>query len=107
MISTSSETSPGDSIVVSTDLLRQVAAAVRGHCASKGCVWGRNWNPLTPHDSVAALAMAKYLIGLRAFDHYVAVAPEGHVYGFFFERLGTQVLSIFVDYPPTRVESAD
>jgi hypothetical protein len=88
-------------------LLEQVAEAVRDYCAAKGYVRGPNWNPLTPQDSVAALAMARGLTGSGAFDHYVAVAPEGHVYGFFFERLGAPVLSILVDYPPTRVESAD
>jgi hypothetical protein len=88
-------------------LLEQVDEAVRGHCAAKGHVGGRNWNPLTPYDSVAALAMARYLIGLRAFDQCVAVAPEGNVYGFFFERLEAQVLSVFVDYPPTRVDFVD
>jgi hypothetical protein len=88
-------------------LLEQVAEAVRGHCAGKGYVTGWNWNPLTPQNSVAALAMARDLTGSGAFDRYLAVAPEGHVYGFFFERLGAQVLSIFVDYPPTRVESPD
>ncbi len=93
--------------MISTQLLESVAELVRGHCAAKGDVKGRNWNPLTPHDSVAALAMARALTSSRAFDHYVAVAPEGHVYGFFFERLGARVLSIFVDYPPTRAESAD
>ena len=97
----------GDWIVVSSQLLELVAEAVRRHCAAKGYVRGRNWNPLTPQDSVAVLAMARDLTGSGAFDHYVAVAPEGHVYGFFFERLGARVLSIFVDYPPTRVESAD
>jgi hypothetical protein len=97
----------GDSIVVSTQLLEQVAEAVRGHCAAKGYVRGSNWNPLTPQDSVAALAMARHLTGSGSFDHDVAVAPEGYVYGFFFERLGAPVLSIFVDYPPTQVESAD
>jgi hypothetical protein len=93
--------------MVSTWLHERVAEAARDHCAAKGYARGRNWNPLTPQDSVAALAMARDLTGSGAFDHYIAVAPEGHVYGFFFERLGAQVLSIFVDYPPTRVESAD
>jgi hypothetical protein len=88
-------------------LLEQVAEAVRAHCAAKGHVGGRNWNPLAPYDSVAALAMARHLIGLGAFDQYVAVAPEGNVYGFFFERLEAQVLSVFVDYPPTRVDFVD
>jgi hypothetical protein len=93
--------------VVSSRLLERVAAEARGHCAEKGYVRGRNWNPLIPQDSVAVLAMARELTMSGAFDRYIAVAPEGHVYGYFFERLGARVLSIFVDYPPTRVESAD
>jgi len=88
-------------------LLERVAEAVRQYCAAKGYIRGANWNPLSPQDGVAALAMARGLTESGAFDYYVAVAPEGHVYGFFFERLGAPVLSIFVDYPPTRVESAD
>jgi hypothetical protein len=90
--------------MVSEELLRRVEDEVRCHCAAKGHVSGPNWNPLTPRDSVAALAMAKYLVGSGRFDHYVAVAPEGHVYGFFFESVGAPVLSIFVDYPPRRAE---
>ncbi len=97
----------GDSLLVSTRLLERVGQAVRDHCAANGYAGGRNWNPLTPQDCVAAWAMARHLTGSGEFDHYIAVAPEGHVYGFFFERLGAQVLSIFIDYPPTRVESAD
>jgi hypothetical protein len=97
----------GDWVVVSNRLLELVAEAARGHCAAKGYVRGHNWNPLAPQDSVAALAMASHLTRSEAFDHYIAVAPEGHVYGYFFERLGARVLSIVVDYPPTRVESAD
>ena len=90
-----------------TRLLGQVAEEVRGYCAAKGFVRGPNWNPLIPQDSVAALAMARSLIDTGAFDLYVAVAPEGHAYAFFFEQLGAPVLSICVDYPPTRVESVD
>ncbi len=94
-------------MVISTRLLEQIAEAVRGHCAAKGYIRGPNWNPLVPHDSIAALAMARILTGPGRFDHYLAIAPEGHVYGFFFERLGARVLSISVDYPPTRVNLAD
>jgi hypothetical protein len=97
----------GDGIVVSTRLIELVARKAREHCVAKGYTTGRNWNPLTPQDSVAAWAMARDLTASGAFDTYIAVAPEGHAYGFFFEQLGATVLSIFVDYPPTRVESAD
>jgi hypothetical protein len=93
--------------MVSTRLLEQVVEAARGHSAAKGFVTGRNWNPLAPQDCVTALAMARTLTASGAFDEYIAIAPEGHVYGFFFERLGTSVLSIFVDYPPTCVELVD
>jgi hypoxanthine phosphoribosyltransferase len=37
----------------------------------------------------------------------VAVAPEGHVYGYFFERFGNSLLSVHVDYPPRRCEVLD
>jgi hypothetical protein len=45
--------------------------------------------------------------GHGLFDHCLAVAPEGHVYGYFFERLGIPVLSVHVGYPPRRVEVLD
>jgi hypoxanthine phosphoribosyltransferase len=51
--------------------------------------------------------MARLLVGSGDFDHFVAVAPEGHVYGYFLERLGAKVLSVLVDYPPTRCDSTD
>lgn len=93
--------------MVSQQLLDRISDNVRGHCAGKGYVRGPNWNPLTPWDSVAALAMARSLQQSGRFDDYVAMAPEGHVYGYFFERLGTPVLSIVVDYPPKRVDLVD
>jgi hypothetical protein len=64
-------------------------------------------NNFVPHDAVAAFSMARLLVGSGDFDHVLAVAPEGHVYGYFLERLGAKVLSVFVDYPPTRCESGD
>jgi hypothetical protein len=51
--------------------------------------------------------MARRIVESKAFDHYIAVAPEGHVYGFFFERLGIRLLSVEVDYPPTHVGLPD
>ena len=88
-------------------LCESVARQARQHCASRGYVSGPNWNPLEPHDPVSALAMARFLIGSGWFDHYLAVAPEGHAYGFFFERLGVPVHEVFVDYPPREVTRAD
>ena len=87
--------------------LDRVAENVRDHCRSKGFVQGDNWNPLAPRNSVAALAMAKSLVQSRCFDHYLAVAPEGHVYGYFFEQFGVNVLSVYVDYPPKQVDVLD
>ena len=91
--------------MISKRLLAEVEERVLCHCASKGYVSGPNWNPLHPQDCVSALAMARCLVESGAFDHYIAVAPEGHVYGFFFEQLGVRLLSVAVDYPPTQVDS--
>ncbi len=88
--------------MISPELLQRVAGQCVKHCAARGYSDGPNWNPLTPWDGVAALAMARLLVG--QFDHFVAIAPEGHVYGYFFEQLGSRVLSVFVDYPPRRVD---
>jgi hypothetical protein len=93
--------------LISTRLLAEVEERVLCHCASKGYVTGPNWNPMLPQDCVNAHAMARHLIESEAFDHYIAVAPEGHVYGFFFEQLGVRLLSVEVDYPPTHVVLLD
>ncbi len=85
----------------------RVLADVRRHCQGKGYREGEGVNNFVPHDAIAAFAMARSLIGSGRFDRYVAIAPEGHIYGYFFERLGAHVLSVFTDYPPTRVESTD
>jgi hypothetical protein len=73
----------------------------------RGTVEGPNVNNFVPHDCVAAFAMARLLLGSGKFDSYVAVAPEGHIYGYFLERLGAEVLSVHADYPPTRCSSGD
>jgi hypothetical protein len=83
-----------------------VRAAVERHCHAKGYTESPGVNILAPHDAVAAFAMAELLIR-SGFDHIVAVAPEGHIYGFFLERLGATVLSVYVDFPPTRCEAVD
>ena len=93
--------------MVSQELLERVADAVRTHCRGRGYVPAPWLNPLVPHDSVAAWTMARRLTAEERFDDYVAVAPEGHVYGFFFEKFGASVLSVFVDYPPKHFAAVD
>ena len=93
--------------MITKELQDRVLADVRRHCEAKGHREGPGVNNFVPHDCVAAFAMARLLVGSGDFDHHVAVAPEGHIYGYFLERLGARVLSVFADYPPTRCESAD
>jgi hypothetical protein len=83
-----------------------VLAAVKQHCQAKGYIKKPAVNNFVPYDPVAAFAMADLLVRQR-FDHVVAVAPEGHVYGFFLERLGVAVRSVYVDYPPTRCDAVE
>jgi hypothetical protein len=83
--------------MISQELLERVVADVRRHVRrSKGHEEGPWVNPLAPADCVAAFSMARLLTGRGLFDHCIAVAPEGHVYGYFFERLGVPVLSVHV-----------
>ena len=94
--------------MLSEQLLEWVVADVRRHVRrSKGYEEGPWVNPLAPVDCVAAFSMARLLAGRGLFDHCIAVAPAGHVYGYFFERLGVPVLSVHVGYPPRRVEVLD
>jgi hypothetical protein len=51
--------------------------------------------------------MAKRLSSEQWLDVCVAGAPEGHVYGYFFEAFGMPVLTVHVDYPPRRCEVFD
>lgn len=88
-------------------LISRVEELVHSHCVAKGYTGGPNWNPLVPHDPVAALAMARLLVSSSNFDLFIAVAPEGHVYGYFFEQFGETVHSVFVDYPPRVVTRVD
>ena len=89
--------------MVPPQLLERVVAEVSRHVrASKGYEEESFINPLTPVDSVAAFAMAKMLTEQNAFDVCVSVAPEGHVYGYFFQQFGAIILSVHVDYPPRR-----
>jgi hypothetical protein len=82
-----------------TRLYSAVCEDVHQHCVGKGYQEGSGVNNFTPHNAVAAFGMAKLLAG--KFDQYVAVAPEGHIYGYFFERLGVPLISVHTDYPPT------
>lgn len=91
--------------MIPRELLARVRADVHQYCESKGYREGPSVNNFVPHDAVAAFAMARFLVGSGEFDHFLAVAPEGHIYGYFLERLGTKMLSVFADYPPTKCES--
>ena len=94
--------------MVPPHLMEQVIADVSRHVrSSKGYEVQSFVNPLTPVDSVSAFAMASLLTLENVFDMCVSVAPEGHVYGYFFERLGASILSVHVDYPPRRCEILD
>ena len=79
-------------------IVERVSAQVREHCRARGYKEGPWLNPLVPVDCISAWAMARHLAGAGEIDRYLAVAPEGHVYGFFFEKLGVRVHSVFVDY---------
>jgi hypothetical protein len=92
--------------MISRQFLDAVLADVRRHCQARGYREGPGVNNFVPHDAVAAFGMAELLVA-AGFDRYLAVAPEGHIYGYFFERLGVPVLSVFTDYPPTQVTSED
>ena len=83
-------------------------AEIEAYCRACGARPGPGVNNLWPHDPVRAFAMARYLTEVERFDRLVAVAPEGLVYAWFFERFfGRAVLSVHVDYPPTRCASED
>ena len=94
--------------MVAHELLDRVSADVGKHVRESKGYETESWiNPLTPVDSIAAYAMAKVLTEGRQFDYCVSVAPEGHVYGYFFELFGASILSVHVDYPPRRCEVLD
>ncbi len=89
-------------------LVAEVIADVDRHCRrSPGYEEGPWVNPMKPVDPVAAFALAKVLVNANAFDRCVAIAPEGHLYGYFFVTLGVEVLSVHVDYPPRQCEFLD
>lgn len=85
-------------------LLDALHADIARHCQARGFREGPGVNNFIPHSALHAFAMARQLVA-TGFDRYVAIAPEGHVYGYFFEAAGARVESVFVDYPPTRCET--
>ena len=94
--------------MISQQLVEKVTSDIRQHVRqSKGYEEGPWVNPLVPVDCVHAFMMARLLVDRKVFDYCVAVAPEGHVYGYFFERLGASVLAVHVDYPPRKCEVLD
>ncbi len=94
--------------MVPSPLLNVVVAGVSRHVQmSKGYETDSFVNPLTPVDCVSAFMMAKTLTERHLFDVCISVAPEGHVYGYFFEQFRAKVLSVHVDYPPRRCELLD
>ena len=95
--------------MVSEEFLDRVVADLSEHVRNAKGYETESWiNPLTPVDSISAFAMARLLTEQQLFDQYVSVAPEGHVYGYFFEKAcGVSMLSVHVDYPPRRCEVLD
>jgi hypothetical protein len=89
------------------DLLSAVFQDVERYCHNKGYHEGPGINNFVPHDPVLAFAMAKRLIGEGGFEHYVVVAPEGHIYGYFFEKLGARTMATGFPFPATRIELRD
>lgn len=89
------------------DDLQLVTPLIEQHCQVRGYGPAPWQNPLTPVDPVAAFQMAKLLVREQSFDHYVAVAPEGHVYGYFFEHFGASILAVDVGFPARDVKEID
>ena len=93
---------------MSIEMVRQqIYEEIKRYCQSKGYMEGQGINNFIPHDCVAAFQMAKDLIGSGNFDYFVAIAPEGHVYSYFFEMLGAKIREVFVDYPPKLIKEVD
>ena len=88
------------------DTEARVNAEVQAYCQAKGHTEQEGLNNLTPHNCVKAFQMAKRLTQ-QGFDIYLAIAPEGFIYSYFFERFGAKILSVFSDYPSTHIETKD
>ncbi|MBK5275605.1 MAG: hypothetical protein JJE30_11205 [Desulfuromonadales bacterium] len=86
------------------DIYRSVCEDIAHYCLGKGYREGPGINNFVPHDAVAAFGMAKQLICANGFDLYLSVAPEGHIYGYFFEKMGCETMEIYVPYPPVGIQ---
>ncbi len=87
-------------------LMEFVIAEVSRHVrSSRGYETESFVNPFTPVDSVSAFVLARTLTEQHEFDACVSVAPEGHVYGYFFQLFNAPIVSVHVDYPPRRCQT--
>jgi hypothetical protein len=92
---------------MNSQVLQYVLGRISSYCHERGAWEALGVNNLVPHDCANAYAMARYLVQDVGFDHYISVAPEGHIYGYFFSRIGIQPLAVSVDYPPTKLVAID
>ncbi len=91
-----------------SEIYRAVCCAVKSYCEEKGYCEGPGVNNFVPHDAVAAFGMSRHLVrDIGGFDHYLAVAPEGHIYGYFFEQFGAKTMEVHVPYPPDDIRVID
>ena len=80
-------------------LYQAVCKDVEKYCIEKGYIEGPGVNNFVPHDAVTAFGTAHRLVHEIGFDCYLAIAPEGHIYGYFFEKLGCKTMDVYVPYP--------
>ncbi|WP_182869103.1 phosphoribosyltransferase [Stieleria mannarensis] len=94
--------------MIEQEFMHDLANRIENHVRnSKGFEEDSFVNPFSPVDSVSAFAAARRIIAEHNHDVFIAVAPEGHVYGFFFEHFGASVLSVHVGYPPRECSVLD
>jgi hypothetical protein len=86
------------------EIEEQVKEKVRAYCHNKGFQETEDTNNFIPHDCIKAFQMAKLLTS-QGFDIYLAIAPEGFIYSYFFEAFGAKIISVTADYPPTYVKA--
>ena len=89
-----------------SEIYRAVCSAVKSYCEEKGYREGLGVNNFVPHDAIAAFGMVQHVHDI-GFDHYLAVAPEGHIYGYFFEQFGAKTIEVHVPYPPDAIQVID